>query len=54
MIEVYERLKFFARECYHLNEINSVIFMKILKEIDLYLKSYENENEDSEWDSDEE
>lgn len=28
--------------------------MKILKELNLYLKSYENENEDSDWDSDEE
>lgn len=53
-IEVYERLKFFARECYHLTEANSIIFKKILKEINLYLRSYEDDQEDSEWDSDEE
>jgi len=54
MSEVYERLKFFTHECFHANASNEIIFQRILKELDLYLKSYEDENEDSEWDSDEE
>lgn len=54
MNEVYERLKFLTRECFHSSETNQVYFERILKELDLYINSYENDNEDSDWDSDEE
>lgn len=52
--EVYERLKFFCKECFRSKETNNFVFLRILKEIDLYLKSYEEVSEDSDWDSDEE
>jgi len=54
MVEVYERLKFLSKECFRTQEKEIYFFTIILSEIDLYLKSYDEENEDSDWDSDEE
>jgi hypothetical protein len=54
LLEVYERLKFFAKEWYRARQSREIILVKALKEIELYLKIYENEQEDSDWDSDEE
>ena len=54
MDEVHERLKFLTKEWFHINESNETIFRSILYELEWYLKSYEEEWEDSDWDSDEE
>lgn len=54
MNEVNERLKFLTKEWFHINESNEEIFKSIFNELDLYIKSYEEECEDSDWDSDEE
>lgn len=54
MLEVYERLKFLVRECFHASISNNILFKSATKELELYLKSYENNSEDSEFDSDEE
>lgn len=54
LIDVYERLKFFAKECFKAGKEDFYRLKSILKEIDLYLKNYEYLNEDSDYDSDEE
>ena len=52
--EVLERLKFLTREWFHTNESNENFYNIILNELELYMKSYQDENEDSDWDSDQE
>lgn len=54
MGEVFERLKFLSKECFRTQEKEQYLFVMVLNEIDLYLQSYDQENEDSDWDSDEE
>ena len=54
VLEIYERLKFLSRECFHASISNNLLFQSVIKELELYLKSYENKSEDSEFDSDEE
>lgn len=54
LIEVYERLKFIAKECFKASTEDFYKLNLVLKEIDLYLRNYECNNEDSEYDSDEE
>ena len=43
-----------TKEWFHNNESNEEIFKSILYELEWYIKSYEEEWEDSDWDSDEE
>ena len=43
-----------TKEWFHNNESNEEIFNSILYELEWYIKSYEEEWEDSDWDSDEE
>lgn len=54
LIEVFERLKFLSNECFRTKENKKYLFKMILNEVDLYLQSYDEEEEDSGWDSDEE
>lgn len=54
MDDVHERLKFLTKEWFHNNESNEEVFRSILYELEWYIKSYEEEWEDSDWDSDEE
>ena len=53
-IEVLERLKFLSKECFRSQEKEKHIFKMVLSEVDKYLQSYDDEEEDSDWDSDEE
>ena len=54
LMEVYERFKFLSKECFRTQGKEIFMFKMVLNEVDLYLKSYDEEEEDSGWDSDQE
>jgi hypothetical protein len=52
IMEVYERIEFMAKECFKSNAEDEYKFKLVLKEINFYLKNYENINENSNYGSD--
>lgn len=53
-MEVYERFKFLSKEWFRTQGKEIFLFKMVLNEVDLYLKSYDEDEEDSGWDSDQE